>query len=171
MRHLRVALGGVLLVAGCGGGGVSETDAGRMVDCNGVLDGGLLNLIVFEGALCATCDYSPGGAEFDYQCAEFADSLVEGCVAYCDSGFCMQRCNGDCAEGFETCEVGLGQCEPPYSAAGLWQCEPTCGSSGGCRNCVFDEECVRDFGDGASCQRHCHTCCGGSTGVDCSVCI
>ncbi len=160
----------VLLASACGGSS-SETDAGRMIDCQSVLDGGLLNLIVFEGNLCATCDSSPGGAEHDDQCSDLADSLAPGCVPYCDLGFCMQRCDGDCAEGFATCEVGLGQCEPPYSAMGTWQCDPSCGDSGGCRNCVFDEECVRDFGEGALCQRHCHACCGGDTGIDCSVCM
>lgn len=159
------------LATACGGTS-SDIDAGRMVDCNAILDAGQLHLIVFEGMVCAKCDYSPGGAEYDYQCADFADSLTEGCVPYCDLGFCMQRCDGNCSEGFETCEVGAGQCEPSYNTAtGLWQCDPTCGSSGGCRDCVFDSECVRDFGEGTSCQRHCHVCCGGSTGIDCSVCI
>ena len=179
---MRGLLAILLLLAACPGGGsgadagpradagpVSDAtaDAARLVNCDGLLDGGTHSLALVDGK-CVTClDFLSGWDQtHDGECGDFAD----GCRAYCQYGHCRRRCDGVCPASPDAgaCVVGAGTWRSPVADWQRWICEPTCGATGGCRSCLFDDECVAEYGAGVMCARHCGTCCGGDAGVcDC----
>ena len=174
---MRAATLALLLLAACDDDAATPADAGVTADappsaaCGALLDGGWLHLVVVGDGTCQSCTSA------DSECAGLAAAIPATCTPYCltDVGLCLQRCDG---EGCTTdpdagvCAPGGSGCQPPYfTVAGVYQCDPTCGTPGGCRDCVFDSECQRDYGPEAVCQRHCHLCCGGTSGNDCTSCI
>jgi hypothetical protein len=163
MRNLVGALLAFMLLPACGGGG----DAAECATA----DGGSTLGLVPEGDQCASC--GPGYDQTgDDLCAAAYPDQPGGCAAICGGPSCERRCAGDCESIPPAgCAVGAGDCVVTGTGAndGIRICDPACAPQGGCRRCAFDDECVAELGPGASCQRHCGTCClPGGGGPKCS---
>lgn len=149
----------LVILAGCGGGGGGDPDAGGSptVSCReGTDDGPVLGRIPRDGG-CVQC-WTPTWQDDDPACVAAYPDLPSGCRAYCGDGMCARYCENECwiAAPDGGCTPGHLDCR--YGNA-LIPCDSTCGEAGGCRKCVWDDECKAELGPTAICQRHCGTCC------------
>jgi hypothetical protein len=174
MRYLAAAWLACSLLVACGDD-AAPADGGPYYACGAVLDAGPnRGLIVREDGTCVRCDYGDQEPFGDDTCAARVGPLPEGCRAFCraEGQSCYQTCEGVCfASGLDAgpgCTPGQHECVP-LGGAGLYFCDPTCGETGGCHICAFDDECVGELGSSAHCQRHCGTCCSSDpdAGVPC----
>lgn len=149
-----VTLVALVLLAACGGDAKSQL-------CG----------VPGAGNDCVACGFDVVAG--DMACAAAYGSVQAGCAAICRGLGCQEWCPGTCSSAPDLggCSVGSGNCffqrnidagpdgiGPPGGPDQHLVCDEACGVAGGCRGCVYSEECEAEYGAGWSCSRHCGLC-------------